>query len=341
MSDKLKVVILGAGAISSFHADALTAMSKDFHVSAICDLDKEAAEKIADRFTATVYSDCAETIKSEKPDIALIALPHGLHLEYGLAALKAGCHLLLEKPMAISTKECQHLIDVAKVENRRILIGHTHRFRPHFRKAAELIKDGVIGDIKMIFDEAFAYYDFENRPEWFLNKRTAGGGALFNLTPHQVDHLLFLVNAPVKTVRGCVRSLREGVDIDTDCTAFIEFENGVHATLGSFTSTGIVEPPRLECQILGTKASLSLQAFTPEIIISNGAKRKIIDCSRDTEPFVMEWTALRNAIANDVECDSNGVYGRNVVAVLEAIKDSSDRGVAVTPDLIYHGNMEN
>lgn len=334
MNKKLKVVFLGAGAISSFHADALATMPEKFTLSAICDLNHDAAKVIAGGFDAEIYTDCRTAIENERPDIVLVALPHFMHLEFGLAALHAGCHLLLEKPMAVSVDHCKQLITTASEMNRQILVGHTHRFRPHFRKAAELIKNGVIGDVSMIFDQAFAYYDFEKRPKWFLDKKLAGGGALFNLTPHQIDHLLFLVDDSIKSVKGCVRTLHDNVDIDTDCTAFIEFNNGVHATVGSFTSTKSLDPPRLECQIFGTKGSITLQAFKTEVVLSIGGEREIIDCSLDPDPFVLEWLELREAILDDVPCASNGAYGANVVAVLEAIKESSDKNITITPNQI-------
>jgi predicted dehydrogenase len=334
MNRKFNTVFLGAGTIASFHAAAILRASDKFRLAAVGDIDLKVARKIAAPFKAKCYTDCFKMLKKESPGIALISLPHLLHLEYGLAALEAGWHLLLEKPMAISTAHCVQLINASKKADRHILVGHTHRFRSHFKKAAQLIKEGAIGDLRMIFDEASSYYEFENRPAWFMNQKLAGGGALFNLTPHQIDHLLFLTDAKVLSVNGCINTLRPGVNTDTDCTALIEFENGVHATIGSFSSTRAVDPPRLECRLLGTNGSMTLQAFKPEIMLCVGAEREVIDCSKDIDPIDLEWLELYESIVSGKPCESNGEYGHNVVAVLEAIRESYKKKQAISPKWI-------
>jgi predicted dehydrogenase len=325
---------MGAGTIAPFHAAAILKAADKVELTAVGDINLTAAQKIAEPFQAECYTDCFEMLKRESPDVALVSLPHLLHLEYGLAALESGCHLLLEKPMAVSTSHCRQLIAASQKAKRQVLIGHTHRFRPHFRKAAELIRDGAIGELRMIFDEASSYYNFESRPKWFMNEELAGGGALFNLTPHQIDHLLFLTGTRVVSVRGSAQALRPGVSTDTDCIAYITFENGVQATVGSFTGTRGIDPQRMECRLFGTDGSITLEAFKPEIILCRGSKRGVIDCSTGPDPIELEWLELYDSVISGKPCESDTNYGHNVVGVLEAIRESSKTGDAVVPEWI-------
>jgi predicted dehydrogenase len=322
---KLRTVLLGCGAIGEFHVASLQRLKDKYQVVGVADTNLASAQKVAEIFGVVPNDNGMQLLEQVRGEVALIALPHLLHLEYGLEAMKQGYHLLLEKPMAVSTIHCQQLIEQAALYKRKMLISHTHQFRPHFRHAARLIKEGAIGKLEMIFDDAAAYYDFENRSAWFLDPKISGGGALFNLIPHQIDHLLFFNDSPVVEVIAKLSNLYPDCKIDTDCCAMIRFANGVVANVTSSISNRLIEPGRIECRILGNKGSLLLPAFKPEVIFCHGNQREIIDCSNQTDPIDLEWLELHQAITDNFKFIANGEYGKKVVSILEKIRDANNK----------------
>lgn len=328
-SQPLTTVMLGCGAIGRFHVASLQRLPDRYRLVGAADLDLNKAAEVSSLFGAEPSANGFELLKRTRPAVTLVALPHLLHLEYGLAALENGSHLLIEKPMAVSSDHCRRLIAKAEECGRRILVGHTHQFRPHFRRAAQMIRDGAIGKVEMIFDDAATFYDFANRPGWFLDPVMAGGGALFNLVPHLIDHLLFLNDSPVVEVSGKLARLYPGLEIDTECTALIRFANGSAAAVTATVGNRLLEPNRLQCRVFGSEGSLLLNPFVTEIVYCHGNRREIIDCSGQSDPIDLEWLELYDSIVNGTKPHADGVYGRRVVTLLEAIKQSSDTAQSI------------
>lgn len=320
----LNTVMLGCGAISSFHLASLQRLSHRYRLIGIADLDLQKAQEAAAIFGAEASRDGVAMLRRLQPDVTLVALPHFLHLEYGLAALEIGSHLLLEKPMAVSSEACRRLLDKAKAYDRKILVGHTHRYRPHFRHAAQMIREGMLGKVEMIIDDAASFYNFDNRPRWFMDPAIAGGGVLFNLVPHLLDHLLFLNDSPVAELSAKLVNLYPEQEIDTECTAMLRFTNGVVASVNASVGNRLIEPGRLQCRVFGRSASLLMNAFIPEIIYCHGNQRETIDCSGQVDPIDLEWLELYEGIVEGKPIHADGVYGCRIVCLQEAIRKSSE-----------------
>ena len=322
----LQVVMLGCGAICEFHTAALRVNKDRFKLVGVADLNLEKARAVAEEFGAVSGSDGLKMISELRPDITLIALPHLLHLEYGLAALENGSHLFLEKPMAVNSDHCRQLMKKAAECGKKIMVGHTHSFRPHFRRAARMIREGVIGKVEMIMDDAAVFYNFPQRPKWFLDPETAGGGALFNLVPHMIDHLVYLHDSPLIEVSGKVSALYPGVKVDSECSAFFRYADGAAALLTASIGNKLIDPGRIQCRVMGSKGSLLMNAFAPEIIRCYEDQREIIDCSADPLPVNLEWEEFYDHIVAGKSLHADGNYGAHIVKILEALRTSSDRG---------------
>ncbi|MFH1904377.1 MAG: Gfo/Idh/MocA family oxidoreductase [bacterium] len=333
MSTLHKIGIIGAGTITGNHVKGLKNLAERTKIVAICDINTEAAENLARDFNAVVYTDYNEMLDSEELDICLVCLPHGLHICVGLDILKKGVALFLEKPMALDKNECRQLMDAAEKNGKTIFVGQTHQYRSVLRKAKELIQNGAIGEPKAIFTEIIAYYNWENRKPWFLDPKMAGHGVLFNTAPHQVDHLLFLIDSPIVKVRGHVSALRPGQTIASDSFAFVEYANGVQGVFSCLAGTRLEEPARLSCKILGTKGSIQFNPFKNEIQLAKMDKVEIVECEPN-DPFAAEWIECLDTIEEGRPGRTDAVYGHNVVAVLEAIIKSSDVKQEVDLDLL-------
>jgi len=330
----MNIGIIGAGTITNGHVAGLKLIPEMAKIVAICDVNVEAAQEKATEFNATVYSDYKEMLDKEKLDIALVCLPHFLHCPVGLDVLSKGIHLFLEKPMANTVAECRQLIEASKASGKALFVGQTHQYRSILLKAKELIKSGAIGEVKMIYDEIVAYYNWENRKPWFLDPKKAGGGALFNTSPHQVDHLLYLIDSPATKIKANVSALRPGQSIDSDTMAFIDYANGVQGFMGIFSGTKMADPGTLKVRVLGTEGSIQFNPFGTEIELAKMDTVEKIGCDADHNPIAAEWKECINAINENRPGLTDGIYGHNVVAVLEAMVNSSKSRSEVAPELL-------
>lgn len=327
----LNAAVIGAGTIANDHAVGLAGNLDRVRCVAVADVIPDAAGALAERLGAKPYLDHKAMLEQEQIDVAVVCVPHALHLPVGLDVLKAGAHLFIEKPMALSSDECRQLIAAAARADRQIMVGQTHQYRQNFRLARQLIDEGRIGEVRMIYDEIWAYYGWEKRKPWFLDPKLSGGGPLFNTSPHQVDHLLYLVDSPIRAVRAAVCQLRDESAIDSDWLAFVEYENGVRGYVGTYQGFKGEDGPRLQCRVFGTRGVISVNAFKPEVVLAQGDQREVIEATDEASPFVAEWQECLDAIDQHREPLTGGAYGSRVVAVLEAVAESSRLGQEVKP----------
>ena len=328
-----KIGIVGAGTIIGNHIKGLKYLTERAQIATICDINTDAAEKSAREFHASVYPDYNDMLHNEELDICLVCLPHHLHVRAGLDILEKGINLFLEKPMAVNRNECRELMSTAQKKGKIIFVGQTHQYRSVLMKAKELIQNGDIGEPKAVFTEIIAYYDWEKRKPWFLDPKMAGRGVLFNTAPHQIDHLLFLIDSPITKVRGHVSALVPGQSIDSDSFAFVEYANGVQGVFSCLAGTRLEEPARSNCKILGTEGSIQFNPFINEIQLAKRNNVVMVECESNN-PFTAEWTECLDSIEDGRPGRTDAVYGHNVVAVLEAIIESSDNKREVAPNLI-------
>lgn len=322
----LDVGIIGAGTIANTHADAII-KNKGLRLNSVSEIDIKKGEKFALEKKCKFYRDYQEMLKKEDLDIAAVCLPHHLHYEAGMAALKSGCHLLMEKPMARSVKECDQLIKTAKTKKLKLMVGQTHQYYSSIRKARQLLTQGKIGNLKMVVDTIYAYYGWEKRKPWFLDPIQGGGGPLMNTGPHQIDHLLYFSNSRPVYVRSVVMNNRKKAKIESDVAAYIEFKNGVSAVL--LLCQGYVpKTSEVSVRLIGDKGMMEIDPWG-NVQLSAADKTKEIICSQDSG-YAAEWEELLSAIKNNRVPVTDGQYGKKVVALIDAIYRSSRENKSIT-----------
>lgn len=255
----MKFGIIGAGMIGHFHAKAINAMTGGT-LHSIYNLRQEGADKLASEYGGKAFSDLAEFLADDELDIVTVATPSGAHLEPTLAALNAGKHAIVEKPLEITTARIDELIEAAKNTGKTLAAILNRRFHPGmeaFKKAADAGRFGTLASasayIKWYRDQA--YYDSAGwRGTWALD----GGGSLMNQSVHTVDALLYLAG-PVKSVQANTVCLaHERIEVEDHCVAIVEFENGARGVIEASTCTWskVGHPARV--QLAGTDGSVFL-----------------------------------------------------------------------------------
>jgi predicted dehydrogenase len=199
--NRIRVGIIGSGFIAKQkHLPAWKKAKRNAEVVALSDPNVEQAETLAHTYgIAKVYKDFHQMLEAERLDVVDICSPPRTHAEIAIRSLKSGVHALIEKPMAISTEECDQILAVAKENGRKICVAHSDLFYPSFLKAREIVKQGTIGNFNgmRIFLSTPVDY-ITSRPDHWAHRLP--GGVIGETGPHVIYMTLAFIN-PIQRVR--------------------------------------------------------------------------------------------------------------------------------------------
>ena len=197
----LRIGLIGSGFIANQkHLPAWQKIERDAKVVALCDVNSSRAEEIARKYgVPRVYQDIDQMLEKEKVDIVDVCSPPQTHAALALRALQSGAHVLIEKPMAVSTEECDAIIAAASETRRHVCVAHSDLFYPAFAKARKLVSRGAIGEFKgmRILLSTPVDYITSNPDHW---AHRLPGGVIGETGPHVVYLTLSFIN-PICDVR--------------------------------------------------------------------------------------------------------------------------------------------
>jgi phthalate 4,5-cis-dihydrodiol dehydrogenase len=194
------------------------------------DLRPEALQRFSEEFGAPGYATLDELLQDETIDAVYIATPHDLHAVQTLAALRAGKHVLVEKPMATSVEDCLAMAGAAREAGLALIVGPSHGFDEQVRTAASLVASREFGQVRMVTALNFTDFMFRpRRPEELDPAR--GGGVVFSQAAHQIDVVRRLVGSPVTGIRAVTANWDSQRPSDGAYTALMTFEGGAAASL--------------------------------------------------------------------------------------------------------------
>lgn len=317
----LKVAVLGAGAIAGQHFDAIRE-TNGFVACAVADIQIEKAETIAEAYGIQAYCDYQELIRQERPDVVVIALPHFLHKETAIFAAEHGCHLMLEKPMALNTAECDEIIEAANKAGIRILVGHTQHYMAENIQAKEILESGELGELVMINDVRHLNYFRDSRPQWFLEKEKSGGGILANLGTHSMDKIQWLTESSIRRVSASVSYHGQRGNVEGSGTIYLELTSGIPATI---SQSGYLGVTRNETEIIGTLGMLKLVTGDSLWISRDGVYEKV-EPKPMPAPFELQYMDLLQAIESGSDTSCPPAYARSVISALEAVYRAAETG---------------
>jgi UDP-N-acetylglucosamine 3-dehydrogenase len=199
--DEFRVGLVGSGFIAKQkHLPAWKKVERTARVVALCDPNVAQAEELAQMHgIPKVYKDFRKMLEAERLDAVDICSPPRTHADLAVCALKAGAHALIEKPMAISTEECDFILAAARESGRKICVAHSDLFYPSFLKAREILKAGTIGEFRgmRIFLSTPVDY-ITSKPDHWAHKLP--GGVIGETGPHVIYMTLAFIN-PIRAVR--------------------------------------------------------------------------------------------------------------------------------------------
>ncbi len=238
----MKVAIIGCGRIAQTRHIPEYENNKNTEIVGLYDLNYERAKELAEKLNAKAFKSIEELLADESIEAVSICTANVAHAENTIAALKAGKHVLCEKPMATTMEECVEMVRVAKECNKKLMIDQNQRLLKTHQRAKELIEQGVIGKV-ITFKTTFGHKGPENwsiapgASTWFFDKKQSAIGAMADLGIHKVDLMQYLLNTKVKKVTARLMTLEKKdehgnpISVDDNAFSILEMENGCAGSL--------------------------------------------------------------------------------------------------------------
>lgn len=228
---KLNFALIGCGRIGSRHAEHIKNIG---NLIAVCDVDEAKAKIFAEKYGAVGHTKLDDLLKKEKDiDVVSICTPNGLHAEQSIKSLKAGHHVLCEKPMGINVYECGQMIHAAEQSNRRLFIVKQNRFNPPIIAVKKLIDEGKLGKIFTVQLNCF----WNRNLEYYISSDWKGtkaldGGTLFTQFSHFIDLLYYFIG-DVKEVHAFSGNFNHESEIEFEDNGVValKFYSGVLGTI--------------------------------------------------------------------------------------------------------------
>jgi len=230
MRPDVRVAIVGTGAIAQIaHLPVLRKM-RGVDVVALCDIDRAKARALADRFEVPdVYIDLEDLFTGSAPDAIVISTPSLLHQPYVLEAIAAGVDVLCERPLALTARGVQTILEAASLAKRKVIVANNHRFRSDVQALDRFLRGGELGTLTGF--RAGAYTQHGTVTGWRLNRAESGGGALFDLGLSLVDLAMWLADyAQPQRVWAHVNRPRGQNSVEEAALLTLECANGMACT---------------------------------------------------------------------------------------------------------------
>ena len=340
----IKVGIIGCGKIAQVrHIPEYTA-NPDTEVYGFYDLNLARAEELAKKYGGKAYASYEELLADPEIEAVSVCVANHAHAEISIAALKAGKHVLCEKPMAITLEECEAMVAAAKESGKYLMIGQNQRLAKAHMKARELIRQGAIGKV-LTFRTIFGHGGPETwsvdpgKNTWFFDKTKAAMGAMADLGIHKTDMIQYVLDTKIVKTQAVLTTLDKRdatgqlIGVDDNAICINQMENGVIGTMtASWTYYAAEDNTTV---IYGTKGELRLYddpKYSVQQINADGTR---IDYQIDQIQTNDNQTAsgiidlFAKCLVEKTEPEISGASVLHAMKAVFASIESSEKGCAI------------
>lgn len=355
-----RIGIVGAGSVAQLHADGFGRAGNPPAV--VCDVDLERARTLAAQFPgAEATTDLDALLARDDVDAVVIGVPNDLHKPLAVRALRAGKDVLLEKPMALTTAECDEIIDVWRGSGRLLQMGFVCRFTAAAIAAKRTIDSGRLGRVQRIRVSLTRRRGIPGLGRWFTTRARSGGGVLIDIGVHVIDLAMHLTGRPrpLRVSAACASSFGHPIDgyvytemwggppdpkgtfdVEDSAVGLVRFEEGLVLELdvawasnvpGAATRDGIL--------VLGDDGGMFFDLWSDRLHLAterDGALEDVVTHLSVAEAWPEAWqrqsATFTRCVTERVPATAPPEHGRSVQAILDAFYRSSEAGaeVAVT-----------
>lgn len=310
---KLGVAVVGAGFWGRNHARNLKELSET-HLIAVCDKDEAKAKAVADLFGVDHYADISKMLKRRDVEAVTVCTWSTALAAEAMRALKAGKHVLVEKPMANNVREARKIVELAKTKHRYLMVGFLMRFIPGLQRIKQALEKGEIGSV--------VYATARRVSQW--PERIGDVGVVKDLAIHDIDITRYLFNDEPVEVYAKVGSFRHK-KFEDHAQILITFKGRKTA----FIEANWLTPYKIrKLTVTGSEAIMTLDYITQEITLET-AGQTLAPRYEVSEPLRLELQHFVNSIIDDKEPLTTGMDGLRALQIAEAALRSARIGRAV------------
>lgn len=340
---KLRVGVIGVGGIGfGVHLPGYARLG-EVEIVAVCDIDEKKLTRAATEYKVpNAFVDFNEMLKMRDLDAVNVCVPNYLHAPISMAALRAGKHVLCEKPLAMNAAEAQAMVDEAEKHGKLLMIGVCRRYEDQSEQLKRMVESGELGHV---YAANIGYMRRRGVPfwgDWFMDKRRAGGGPLIDIGVHILDLAWWLMGMPrpvcatgsVYHKIGDYRPKNEDTescdsvyDVEDSAFAFIKFEDEQIIQLSCSWSLNIGKDYSC-CELYGTEAGAQLdplRVYTEE----NGRLTDVNIATKSESSHYMEIQHFVGCIRNGKPLLSPASEAVQVMKMLDAIYRSAETGAEI------------
>ena len=323
-------VIYGCGLISTVHAEAVKSL-ENANLLGCCDVRAESAKAFAEKYNIKCYETIDDVLADKQVDVVCICTPSGTHAELAIKFLNAGINVVVEKPMALNTADCDKIIEAAEKSGAKITVISQLRTADDVNRAREIVQSGALGklvlcDLHMKYYRSKEYYN----NSWRGTKKMDGGGALMNQGIHGVDLLQYIVG-PIKNLNSICRTLVHDIEVEDTAVAVVEYENGA---LGVIEATTAANPSYdREMKIHGSNGCIEICDNCIQRLVIDGVEHPCgtyQSVGSSSDPSKVQYFEHAKQIAKFIDVIDgketdyvSGYEGKKAVDIIERIYKSS------------------
>ena len=337
--------IIGCGKIAQVRHIPEYAGHPQARLAGFYDLNQERARELAEKWGGKAYSSWEEMLADPGIDAVSICVANNAHAQLSIAALRAGKHVLCEKPMATTLADCEAMVAAARESGKFLMIGQNQRLTKAHQKARELVENGTLGKI-LTFRTTFGHGGPETwsvdpgKNTWFFDKSKAAMGAMADLGIHKTDLIQYLLGQTVVETTAKVTTLdKRGADgqligVDDNAICIYRMSGGAMGTMtASWTFYGAEDNSTV---LYGTKGILRIYddpAYSLKLITAEGEKvlyelEAIQTNDNQTKSGVID--CFMDCLVNNTP---PAISGQSVLTAMRAVfasLESSETGKSVT-----------
>jgi len=337
----VRVGIVGCGKISERASlPNLVNYKEKAEVKVLCDIVEDKANDMAKKFEiegVDITKDWKKVAERNDIDAIFVNTPNYVHEEIAVGAARAKKHVLVEKPITISHKAAENMINATQEAGVFLMVEQTQRFDPVHQAAKKFIDTGKLGKINMVkgrIGHAGPEYWAGGKEGWFSDKKLSGGGAMIDVGIHILDLLRWLSGKEVAEVSANIKTLEKPFPVDDNGSVLMRFADG---TFGQFEASWTTKPYEVMTWIYGENGKICTSIGSQKPIVASMATvggGKDPNCLlEDIHPQVGSGSGWENAVHYFIDCVLegrkpfiNGEEGAKSMAVILAAYESQKKG---------------
>jgi UDP-N-acetyl-2-amino-2-deoxyglucuronate dehydrogenase len=331
---KIKFAIVGCGRIAQRHAEHI---HKRGTLVAVCDTVQQKADKLAMEYGAKPYYSITEMLSKEKEiDVVSVCSPNGLHAAHAMEALKAGCHVLCEKPMSLTSSESGEMIKLAEQVNKRLFAIKQNRFNPPVAAVKKVIEEGRLGKIYSLQLTCFWNRNADYYHNSWKGTKALDGGTLYTQFSHFVDLLYWMIGDVKETKAYMSNYAHEGIiEFEDTGVVILRFANGAIGTI-NYTVNSYEKNMEGSLTIFGEKGTVKIGGqYLNELEYQNIEGYKIENLPEGNKPnnygnYVGSmsnhdkvYDNLIEVLQNNASITTSSFEGLKTVEIIEKIYNSA------------------